>query len=213
VADVSAVADPSTGVWVYDTYGIGGWGILGGTSAASPIVASVYALAGNSVASGTQLNADPYSHIAALFDATSGSNGTCGGTYLCTGVAGYDGPTGLGSPNGTTAFTNTSVAPSADFSMSASSTSLTATRGGSSVSDTLTLSALNGYHNSVQLSISGVPAGVTASFSATSMTPSATSKLTLKAARSATRGTYTLTITARGSDGKVHSQPVQLTVK
>jgi hypothetical protein len=35
---------------------------------------------------------------------TSGLNGRCGGTYLCRGRAGYDGPTGLGTPSGTTAF-------------------------------------------------------------------------------------------------------------
>jgi subtilase family serine protease len=213
VADVSAVADPATGVWIYDSYGGSGWNILGGTSAASPIVGAVYALAGNSLTSGPQLNGDPYSHATALFDATGGSNGSCGGTYLCTGVVGYDGPTGLGTPNGTAAFTNGSVVPPADFSVSASSASLRATRGGASVSDTLTLSAANGYHNSVQLSVSGVPAGVTPSFSPTSVTPTATSTLSLRASTSAKRGTYTLTVTATGSDGKVHTRAVQLTVQ
>lgn len=103
VADVSAIADPNTGVAVYDTYrqsGGGGWMIFGGTSVASPIIASVYALAGNSVTSGSY----PYSHASSLNDVTSGSNGSCGGSYLCTGAAGYDGPTGLGTPTGTSAF-------------------------------------------------------------------------------------------------------------
>ena len=40
----------------------------------------------------------------ALNDITSGSNGSCGGTYLCSGTAGYDGPTGVGTPNGTAGF-------------------------------------------------------------------------------------------------------------
>jgi len=212
VADVSAVADPSTGVWIYDTYGGSGWGVLGGTSAASPIVGAVYALAGNSLTSGLQLNDDPYSHPTALFDAVGGSNGSCGGSYLCTGVVGYDGPTGLGSPNGVVAFTN-SVQLVADFSLSASSASLHATRGGASVSDTLTLSASNGYHSSVQLSISGVPTGVSASFSPTSLTPSGTSRLTLRATTAARRGTYSLKVTATGSDGKVHTQTLQLSVQ
>ncbi|MGH2895888.1 MAG: peptidase S8, partial [Solirubrobacteraceae bacterium] len=44
------------------------------------------------------------SHTSSLFDVTSGSNGTCGGSYLCTAGPGYDGPTGLGTPNGTGAF-------------------------------------------------------------------------------------------------------------
>ncbi|MBB5888939.1 S53 family peptidase [Kutzneria kofuensis] len=103
VADVSAVADPATGVAVYDTYGESGWLVFGGTSVASPIVAAVYALAGNF--SGTSVPASlAYSHTSSLFDVTSGSNGSCGGTYLCTAKTGYDGPTGLGSPNGTGAF-------------------------------------------------------------------------------------------------------------
>jgi subtilase family serine protease len=101
VADVSADADPNTGVSVYDTYGSAGWLVFGGTSVASPIIASVYALAGNaSSVTGSYV----YSHPSLLYDVTSGSNGSCGGTYLCTAVAGYDGPTGLGTPNGTGAF-------------------------------------------------------------------------------------------------------------
>jgi subtilase family serine protease len=101
VADVSAVADPATGVAVYDSYGESGWLVFGGTSVASPIVASVYALSGN--VSGVPASL-AYSHTSSLFDVTSGSNGSCGGTYLCTAKAGYDGPTGLGTPNGTGAF-------------------------------------------------------------------------------------------------------------
>ncbi|WP_126603148.1 S53 family peptidase [Dictyobacter aurantiacus] len=103
VADVSAVADPNTGVSVYDTYGQGsGWMVFGGTSVASPIIASVYALAGN--ASSVNAAQSLYSNTGSLFDVTSGSNGSCGGSYLCTAGSGYDGPTGLGTPNGTGAF-------------------------------------------------------------------------------------------------------------
>ena len=102
VADVSAVADPNTGVAVYDTYRLhpGGWLVFGGTSVAAPIIGSLYALAGTTTF-GASL---PYSHSTSLFDVVSGSNGSCGGTYLCTGGTGYDGPTGLGTPNGTGAF-------------------------------------------------------------------------------------------------------------
>ena len=105
VADVSAVADPNTGVSVYDTYGLGrrgGWLVFGGTSVSSPIVASVYALAGN--AASTLYGSSPYRSPTSLFDVTSGTNGSCGGSYLCTALAGYDGPTGLGTPNGVGAF-------------------------------------------------------------------------------------------------------------
>ena len=105
VADVSAVADPSTGVAVYDSYayqGQKGWFVVGGTSASAPIVASVYALAGN--VSSLTYASGPYANTSSLNDVTSGSNGSCAGTYLCTAVAGYDGPTGLGTPIGTGAF-------------------------------------------------------------------------------------------------------------
>jgi subtilase family serine protease len=98
VADVSAVADPNTGVAVYDTFRTGGWLVFGGTSVASPLVAAVYALAGN--ASSFSYGSYPYGHTASLNDVTSGSNGSCGGTYLCTAGPGYDGPTGLGTPSG-----------------------------------------------------------------------------------------------------------------
>jgi hypothetical protein len=106
VADVSAVADPYTGVATYDTNDPDttkrGWAIYGGTSAAAPIIAGVYALAG---ATGTTpRNRLPYDNPTQLFDVTSGSTGSCGGSYLCTARSGYDGPTGLGSPNGLGAF-------------------------------------------------------------------------------------------------------------
>jgi subtilase family serine protease len=103
VADVSAVADPNTGVAVYDTYGAYGWMEFGGTSVSSPIIASVYALAGN--ASSINYGSFPYSAPKGdLFDVIGGSNGSCGSStsstyYLCTAVAGYDGPTGLGTPD------------------------------------------------------------------------------------------------------------------
>ncbi|MGF1430351.1 S53 family peptidase [Kitasatospora sp. LaBMicrA B282] len=103
VADVSAVADPATGVAVYDTYGASGWQVYGGTSASSPIIASVYALAGVPGANTTPAS-DLYANPSALNDVTSGSNGSCSPSYLCTAGPGYDGPTGLGTPNGTGAF-------------------------------------------------------------------------------------------------------------
>ncbi len=101
VADVSAVADPNTGVAVYGPTGRGsGWMVFGGTSVAAPLVAGVYGVNGASVNYGQ----NPWSNRTALNDVTSGSNGSCGGTYFCTAGAGYDGPTGLGTPNGTSAF-------------------------------------------------------------------------------------------------------------
>ncbi|MGW1074787.1 putative Ig domain-containing protein [Streptomyces sp. NPDC002537] len=103
VADVSAVADPATGLAVYDTYQASGWNVYGGTSASSPIIAAVYALAGTPAA-GSYPASYPYAHPSALNDVTSGANGSCTPSYLCTAGPGYDGPTGLGTPNGTGAF-------------------------------------------------------------------------------------------------------------
>jgi subtilase family serine protease len=102
IGDVAAVADPATGVVVYDSYNEPGWMAFGGTSVASPVIASVFALAGNSH-TGTAVSL-PYAHTSSLFDVTSGSNGNCSVAYLCNGTVGYDGPTGLGTPNGTAAF-------------------------------------------------------------------------------------------------------------
>lgn len=102
VADVSAVADPNTGVAVYGptSRNRSGWLVFGGTSVAAPLIAGVYGVNGGAVNYGQ----DPYNNTGALFDVTSGSNGSCGGSYLCTGKVGYDGPTGLGTPNGSSAF-------------------------------------------------------------------------------------------------------------
>ncbi|MFE3651295.1 S8 family serine peptidase [Streptomyces sp. NPDC059152] len=104
VADVASVADPATGLAVYDSYQASGWNVYGGTSASAPFIAGVYALAGTPGASDTPASY-PYSHASALNDVTSGSNGSCSPSYLCTAGDGYDGPTGLGTPNGTAAFT------------------------------------------------------------------------------------------------------------
>ena len=76
--------------------------MVGGTSASAPIIAGVYALAGN--ANTFNYASFPYAHTAGLFDVTSGSNGACSPAYLCTAGTGYDGPTGLGTPHSTTAF-------------------------------------------------------------------------------------------------------------
>jgi hypothetical protein len=109
VADISAVADPATGVAIYDSQPLGGgdftggWGVVGGTSVSSPLVAAAFALAGG--AHGVAYPAKTvYAHARNFFDVTTGSNASdpaaegCG--YLCTGGPGYDGPTGLGTPNG-----------------------------------------------------------------------------------------------------------------
>ena len=104
IADTSADADPFTGVAVYDTYRfVHGWTVFGGTSVSSPIIAAVYNLAGN--AGKIHYAHSLYSaHPKNFYDVVSGHNGSCGGTYLCTAVPGYDGPTGLGTPRGVGAY-------------------------------------------------------------------------------------------------------------
>jgi len=106
--DVAAVADPNTGVAIYDSYRAPsgpGFYQVGGTSASTPIITGIYALAGAPVVN-TYPAEYPYLHARNLFDVTSGANGNCGTAqaYLCHGIRGFDGPTGLGTPNGTTAF-------------------------------------------------------------------------------------------------------------
>ena len=103
MADVSAIADPIPGVVVYDTFQEGGFIPVGGTSASAPIIAATYALAGRP-APGTFPASYPYRHRAQLHDVTGGRNGTCARIPLCHAVPGYDGPTGLGTPNGWGAF-------------------------------------------------------------------------------------------------------------
>jgi hypothetical protein len=103
VADVSAASEH---IAVYAT-AAGGWITVGGTSASAPLVAGVYGLAGNAT---TVAPGYPYQHTDALNDVVTGANGPngssdkCGGDYLCAAGKGYDGPTGLGTPDGIGAF-------------------------------------------------------------------------------------------------------------
>jgi hypothetical protein len=108
IADVAADADPNTGASVYDTtkyQGQEGWFTVGGTSLSAPLIAAVYALAGGGSVSYPASR--PYGHQAdspaSLHDVTTGSNGSCS-TIMCKGAVGYDGPTGVGTPDGIAAF-------------------------------------------------------------------------------------------------------------
>lgn len=106
--DVSAIADPYTGVAEYDTYGQRGWLVTGGTSVSAPLVAGVFALAGNSTQQQGGKTFWNTRHQKHLYPIVSGSDGTCGGSYLCTAgtnqYGSYSGPGGWGSPNGIGAF-------------------------------------------------------------------------------------------------------------
>ncbi len=161
VADVAAVADPATGVWVYNSDD-GGWEVFGGTSVSAPIIGAFYALAGDA-RPGDDVVSYPYAHPTALNDVTSGSNGSCGGTYLCSAQTGYDGPTGLGTPNTAAAFSSVGVTPPPppagpppDFTIHVSKPSRVLTPGATATS-TVKVTPTNGFTGSVQLSVSASP--------------------------------------------------------
>lgn len=114
VTDVSADADPNTGAAVYDSTsynGQSGWFQIGGTSLSSPLIAGIYALAGG-VPTAINAASVPYSFFPStnFHDITQGNNGICG-TVMCTAGIGYDGPSGLGSPNGINGFENLILPP------------------------------------------------------------------------------------------------------
>ncbi|MEV5959941.1 putative Ig domain-containing protein, partial [Streptomyces sp. NPDC051987] len=194
-ADVSAVADPATGVAVYDTYGGSGWAVYGGTSASSPIIAGVYALAGTPGSSDYPAKY-PYQHTGNLYDVTSGSNGSCSTSYFCTARTGYDGPTGWGTPNGTAAFTSgTSTGNTVTVTNPGSQSTAT----GSSVS--LQISASDSAGATLTYSASGLPTGLSIS-----------SSTGLISGTASTAGTYSTTVTATDSTGASGSASFTWTV-
>ena len=112
-SDISADADPNTGMQVYDSdSGGSGWVVLGGTSESSPLIAAYYALL-DSAAQGAAPLLTPapqgprwaWANASLLNDPTSGSNGSCLASisYICNAGPGYDGPTGVGSISGAVA--------------------------------------------------------------------------------------------------------------
>ena len=105
-ADVAALAWQAA---EYDTYGNSGWFTVGGTSVASPIIGGVYGLAGNAMAQHAGKKIWSLKHPTTVLNViSSGSNGSCGGSYLCTAGTNqfgqYSGPAGWGTPKGLKAF-------------------------------------------------------------------------------------------------------------
>jgi hypothetical protein len=226
VADVSAVADPATGVAVYDSYGSGGWTVFGGTSVSSPLIAAMYAEADNPAPSAAYAYAA--GNATGLNDVTTGQNKSSCSTYLCKAGVGYDGPTGMGTPNGVLALGGTGAVlgvgggsggsggsgggtTSSTFSMSSSASSGSVADGGSTTA-TVSTATTGGSAQSVALSVSGLPSGVTASFNPTSVTSGSSSTLTLSVGSGAAAGSYPLTITGTGSAGGSASATYTLTV-
>jgi subtilase family serine protease len=222
VPDVSYLADPNTGVLVYDSVN-GGWFVVGGTSAGAPQWAAAIALANQlRLASGASAigaanpsiyskakgsTTTPYSVSPTYFyDVSSGNNGTY------TAAPPYDFVTGVGSLVANTLLPAlVPQAASPDFSLSASPSSVGVSAGGST-SSTISVTALGGFAGTVSLSASGLPSGATASFSPSSVAGSGTSTLTVATSASTPSGTYTVTIT--GQSGTVgHTTTLSLTVQ
>lgn len=105
VPDWSSVADPNTGVSVYDStscHGVSGWMVFGGTSVSAPTLAGIINSAGGNSDTLAELsliyqsgvNADGSINSANFFDITAGSAGSF------TAKAGWDFVTGIGSTFG-----------------------------------------------------------------------------------------------------------------
>jgi hypothetical protein len=199
VADVSAVADPNTGVSVYVSTA-GGWLVFGGTSVAAPVVAAIFALTGHAA----ETSQYPYANSSQFYDVASGVNGTCNPSYLCTGIAGYDGPTGIGTPNGTAMISG--VAPAAvarrsaaDFSLSApASLSLPA---GTTAIVTLKTATVAGAPQTVTLGNFEPPPGVTVAISPARLTSGGSATVRISATSAAARGPLKLVFTGTTASG------------
>jgi hypothetical protein len=177
--DVSADANPNTGLAVYDSYSEGGWLEVGGTSASSPMIAATFALAGTP-ASGTYPSSYLYAHTSDFFDVTSGANGSCSPAYLCTAETGYDGPTGLGTPDGiggfsssTTGNTVTVTNPGNQTGTVGTAVSLQIHATDSASGQTLTYSA-TGLPAGLSISTSGLITGTPTTSGSSSVTVTAT---------------------------------------
>ena len=177
--DVAADADPATGVAVYDTTnGNGGWNEVGGTSASSPMLAAMFALAGSP--GNTPAN-DIYTHTSNFFDVTTGNDGSCSPAYLCTAQTGYDGPTGIGTPNGiaglvtggTTGNTVTVTSPGNQTGTVGTAVSLQVHATDSASGQTLTFTA-SGLPAGLSISSSGLISGTPTTAATSNVTVTAT---------------------------------------
>lgn len=222
VPDVSLVADPNTGVLVYDSVN-GGWYVVGGTSASAPMWAGLVSLANEQRANGGsallgQINSTLYTlakgnasapytiNPAYFYDVSQGNNGgyTAGPTY--------DFVTGLGVPVANSLIP--ALAPSvqtADFTIAAAPASQAITVGGNAAY-TVTTTSIGGFSSSINLSVGGLPAGANATFSPQMIAGSGSSSLTVTTSSTTPAGTYTLTITG-SAGGLLHTATVTLVVQ
>jgi hypothetical protein len=192
--DVAADADPNTGAAVYDTSnGNGGWNEVGGTSESSPMIAAVFALAGNNGNGGNNAADSIYTHTGSLFEVTASNNGTCTppsqDAVLCTATGAantYNGPTGWGTPDGLTAFQSTS----------ATGNTVTVTNPGNQTSTV-------GTAVSLQITATDSASGQTLAYSATGLPAglSVNSGTGLISGTPTTTGSNSVTVTAKDTTG------------
>jgi len=197
--DVAADADPNTGAAVYDTTnGNGGWNEVGGTSESSPMIAAVFALAGNNGNGGENAADSIYTHTSNLYDVTTGSNGSCGSSLLCTAKTGYDGPTGWGTPDGLTAFQSTST----------TGNTVTVTNPG-------TQTGTVGTAVSLQIHATDSASGQTLTYSATGLPAglSINSSTGLITGTPTTSGSSSVTVTAKDTTGATGSASFTWTIR
>lgn len=178
-ADVSADADPDTGLWIYDSYSQGGWLIVGGTSLASPLVASLYGLAGNAAGSSVYPASLLYANSSSFYHVTSGNVGSCG-NYLCDAtksIDGYNGPSGVGTPGGAGALAafdfNPAVAPATPATPTVGA--VTATSVALSWAGVSGASSYSVYSGTTSSSLALMASGLSSpSYTATGLTPAST---------------------------------------
>ena len=219
-ADVSADADPNTGVWVYDSLTGGGWGIVGGTSLASPLTAALYGLSNNAVGSSVNPNSVLYANGANFYHVTKGNVGTCG-TYLCDATHsltnGFNGPTGIGTPGGAGALAayafnpaTPPVTPAAPATPSVvSSTATSVNLSWPSVSGA---TSYNVYSGPSSTSLTLLATGVTAtSYTATGLTPATSYSFAVSATNSAGTSAQSGAVSATTAALSAPSAPTGLT--
>ncbi len=193
----------------------------GGTSFAAPLWAAYIALVNQQAklngATSTVgfINPTIYSigtgsgYSTDFHDITSGTSGSY------SAVTGYDLVTGWGSMNGTGLITALAGPAGPNFTISASSNTLTVVRGNTGTSN-ITTTAVNGFSSAINLTASGQPTGVTVSFAPNQIASpgSGTSVASFIVASNTVTGTYPITIT--GTDANtgtiINSTSVSLTV-
>ena len=204
VPDVSLTAAGHDGYLIYMN---GALGAVGGTSAATPSLASLLALAvqktggrlGNPNPTFYSMATSQASGGPAVFhDTTLGNNSVPGLTGFSAGV-GYDEASGLGSVDAAQLINNWGGAAGPSLQVSLSSPAISIADG-ASAGVAVTVGVSGGFSSLVTLSATGLPAGVTAGFSPSTLAApgSGTSTLTLTAGAQVAAGSYPVTVTANG---------------